>query len=428
MSEAIKAALDCINKEHLDIPPEKERYFEILINQIIVEEVPINPERDRISVGTVANGVTEALVCSRDSINPIDEFNDRIDEFVSDIKRGGYDSYTVIFPLNMQEMPKLPSSFEVRGHELQKIPSEKWLSEYQDSAGELVLGAGRDKMLFEFFSSNDTEDGYDDRWTEYLTYWKVDCDANDSKFAMEIAQDLTSLLTAKINYAYHLWRFPPVRAPAPFPRARWSRLQEPFLFLAHQEEFVGYHIIDVERRRPEGIEWGDDDFVSRFNRLPKFPFEVEGINKVLVNSLLAYQQGITAKDNQQSYFSLWRGVENLAQLERSQSVEEAVERGIFALEHLDPDAYDPALYSIRETIFGLRNELTHEGVHVSIPELVRKYLKLIFDGLFELYLVYLEEFNSKEIARDFFHYNMKSEEAKVRIREVLDLGKRVPDS
>jgi hypothetical protein len=419
MSESIERALSYIEDDSNQVSQEYKRQFALWVSQIIDERVALDLEEDRVSLETVDFTVRTALRNAKDSSNPVRSVDDEIKEFATYIKRGDFDSYDIIFPLNMSDVDELPRSFEIGGHKVEFIPSDKWESEFKEPASEMVLGGGRDEMLFEFFK--DSENGW---WTDYLTFWKIECESNDAKYAMDMALDIIVLLLAKINYSYHVWRFPPVRARGPFPRTRWSRLRKPFLLLAFQEEIEGYNIIDVERRRPEVFEWHDDDFTSRFNRLPNFSFEEDDIGELLINALLAYQRGITESDEQQSFFAFWRGVEKLAQQERNQSVETAVKRGIFALEHLEPDAYDPVLDSVENKIHELRNEITHEGVHISVPEVHREYLKLIFDGLFELYLEYSSDFNDKDLARDFFKYNMKSDSTKRRIMTALKLGEK----
>lgn len=432
----LEDALECLRydrrKEEYRVQGGMGAKLQRILDDFIEEETNFDSQRDKLTKRTLIPAFQDAVIEIAEETH--EEDNPDLDSLLEDKKEGvlretlGREptTFTIAFPLNLRESDNIPDSFSTPSSKFERISKTQWREEYEEPARDL------DESSLVAFLDESPNDLYEsDGLGGVFTYWKTEFDARDHHYALGRIPEIVRLLLGKLNFI--MWKRSasvpqPVSDERP-PNARWSQLREPFVYLVFNGDvYQDFRPYDYDLRR--GSEGGRRDMDDRMEKFVEFPDlsaareDLNDLDEILANAVLAYQDGITESSIHQSFFAFWRGIENLAQVERGQDREVAVDRALFALESMtEKGVVREELLEAIEEIHGKRNELVHQGPHTGISRYHRAAAKILLDGLIELHIYYYEDASSEEDFKRLFAYGTKSEEEReeaIRVIEEID--------
>ena len=305
--------------------------FDYHISMIIDEQFKIDIHDKRITHNEIAQAVKDILFdMKRDQVvgdlaNDIDSaFNNRKGEALSELLRGTLTEYTLTFPLNLGLIQPYIDELSVLEADFQPVEQEEWVDEYFE-----VAKAEDDGFLKKFLqvSPNDFLD-------DQFAYFEIQYEARSEGYALARVQDLANLAVGQLNSCIHQRSRAPSRPSngTALPYETWAALKEPAFYLVFDKnEYLFPRPMDYGYRRVIGTSERRKQDVLDFYSLPELS-EGDPVDTDLINGILAYQDGMTEPSKRKSFFSFWRGIENLSQV--ASPKHEVKERSRFALEHM----------------------------------------------------------------------------------------------
>lgn len=362
-------------------------------------------------------------------IDVVSAFKTKKGDFCRRTLGGSFNSYTLAFPLNILGVEKSRLCFETPETKIKNVDRYVWKDVYEKPARKCEDSSF--KRFLDRESPNSLEP--DDYGNKKFTFWKAEYDAQDGSYALSAIQNVVRFFLAKLNYALYngLGKTKPSGNKPPY--ARISPLQEPFFYLVYDGNmnYNSYHPMDFEYRRRQSFVRGNaSEILSRFDELPRLSTvnpDLSSIQETLMNALLAYQEGVTTSILEQSFLSFWRGIENLAQIEKDQSHREIMSRvePIFRIQIEDEPLLEReknALRQIRET----RSRLVHEGSNLphgnhrkKVTEPKQLIAKRMIDNIIEFFLEYYEEGYNSHDFQTFLKYIAEAETKNAHSLDIL---------
>lgn len=351
-----------IIEEHLNIDVDDKRITHREITST-VEQILIDIKEDQIE-----NELTDDIVS---------EFNKRKGEALSQLLSSDLDQYTLIFPLNLGLIESAIGELAALEGDFQRIDQNKWVNDYFEVA------KSEDDTFFKEFLDVSPNDFLSNRFAYYQIQYK----ARSYGYALSRVQDLANLAVGKLNYCLHQRSRsrPRPTSDSALPYETWAALKEPAFYLIFKDgKYQFSRPMDYGYRRNVKTSKEREQEAQEFYSLPLLS-ENDPVDADLINAILAYQDGLTEISKRKSFFSFWRGIENLSQIDSPKS--EIKDRCRFGLEYVrGEDAVFPTLEKAHEEIDEIRNSLAHEGVHIFVGEDHRNYAKVLLDGMIELYI------------------------------------------
>lgn len=339
----------------------------------------ISKETIRYELHDILHEVEERQRTSSDTINLNNEFATLKDNRWNSLLGGNYTTYTITFPIHIRDHGRLTNRFTAAGIELINIPYQTWETEYQQRA----LNADQ-RYLDEVINRLPADfrfDGY--------SFWKVEYNANDAKYAFQNVRKALHLFLAKLTYAIHFEDAmkPTAAGRDKLPRYRWSALREPPLYVVFDKnDYIDFFAPSIQFTKSEATR----DFaetVQYLQDLPEFsvtrddPITVE---TKIVNALLSYHDGMTESTIQDSFLSFWRGIEILAKYDSPH--EDVGPKALFIYKYISDTTYIvPGLEEFVEEMAEKRGEFVHRRVDLEISERERGYAKILLHRLLEFY-------------------------------------------
>jgi hypothetical protein len=405
-----------------------------ILDRYIQEETNFDAQDHKLSKRSLILAFQDAVIevadQTHDEVNPDLEtiYQEKKEEVLRQTLGQALTTYTIVFPLNIIENDAIPDSFSTPEAGIERISETKWREEYEEPA------RAQDDTSLESFLEESPNDLYEsDGLGGVYTFWKVEYDARDHRYALSRVPEIVRILLGKLNYV--IWKRSvgvprPVNEDRP-PKSRWSQLKEPFVYLAFEgDEYLNYRPYDYDlRRASEGQRRDMEERMENFHQIPDLSAtrdNMYSVQELLANAILAHQDGITESSVHQSFFAFWRGIENLAQVSRTQGKNVVVDRALFALESMTEkgvvrEELQDAIYEIHNK----RNELVHQGPHTGITRYHRAAAKILLDSLIEFYIYYYEEDRSADDYRRLLKYGTKSTDERIEtvqaIEEINDL-------
>jgi len=394
--------------------------FQHVIDDFIESETSFNAHRQKLSKTTIILAFQDALIEVAEEIHSVDDpdLENKLEEMKQEVLRNtlgrDLETYTVVFPLNLKENSRIPGVFSMPDANFERISEREWEQDYEQPARE------NDETSLSAFLEESPNDLYEsDGMGGVFTFWRMDYDARDHRYALSQVPEIVRLLLSELNFVIWQWTsgIPRPASNERPPNARWSELKEPFIYLIFsQDEYLDYLPYDYELRRgSEGNRRNMDERIERFEQLPGFSVrreELTDVEETIANALVSYQDGITESSIHQSFFAFWRGLEILTQVERGQGKDVVVERALFTLENVtEREFVRRRLKRALDEIEDKRNSLVHEGPHTGISHSHRDTSKLLLDAMLELYFSYYDEDFSNDDFRQLLKYGtMTSQE------------------
>jgi hypothetical protein len=386
------------------------------VHRIVDEQMRINVHDEKITHYDIAKLVKDILfdikedqIADNLTSDPVREFDRRKGEALSQLMTDGFNQYTLTFPLNLGLTQQYIDEFSVLEGNFQPIEQDRWVNDYFDTA------KSEDSGFLKKFLKVTPNDFLDDRFV----YFQIDYEARSEGYALSRVQDLANLALGELNYCiYQSFRNPPSpTSDSSLPYETWAALKEPAFYLVFEDsDYLFPRPMDYGYRRGIGISEKRKQDILDFYSLPELS-EDNSVDVDLINSLLAYQDGMTESSKRKSFFSFWRGIENLSQVDSPKS--EVKERSRFALEYVrGMDAVFPTLEKAHGEIDDVRNSLAHEGVHIFVGDEHRNYAKVLLDGVIELYFQERGEFDREEFDT-FLDYGVEYRKGAGKIISIL---------
>lgn len=436
----IEEAFECLRFDPIDedyrVRSGMGSRFGHILDDYIDDETNFDPQQHKISRTTVVQAfhetVLEVAEDTREEDDP--DYEELMEAKKGDVLREtigrDLESFTIVFPLNLREASSIPDSFSAPDADFERIPEDEWRDRYADPAVE-----ADETSLSEFLEESPNDLYEHDGVGGLFTYWRTSYEARDHHYALSRIPEVVRLLLGKLNFV--LWKRSadvpqPARNTRP-PNARWSQLKEPFFYMVFKDgDYLNYWPYDYDlRRSSEGGRRDLEDRIEEFRDIPEIPAsreDLEDLDEILANAILAYQDGITESSVHQSFFAFWRGLENLAQVERGKKNEAVVDQGIFALENMtEKGVVRRELQEAIEEIYDKRNELVHQGPHTGISRYHRAAAKILLDVFLELYFTYYDDFDVEDYSR-LLEYGTKTPEEREITKDTLDIIEALEDT
>ncbi|WP_434522506.1 hypothetical protein [Halorubrum sp. AS12] len=407
----IKQAIDCtrrsITQDGYGVSPSRADEFHKYISRIAGEELSIDHHHHRVTQHTIIQSVKEiifelaARLDDDSNINLRNEFESLKNEMCKEMLGSGLTRYTIAFPLNIIGMGEPGDTFHTPDGDVTKISRHEWEKNYEDPARE---NESLERFLYR---ESPNELGPDKFNNNKFTFWEVEYFARDPEYAIYAAQSIIQLFISKLNFVHYRRSRAPTQPSGNSPYyQRWSPLRQPFIYIVLDDQnHIRYQIGDFEyRRRPLRAHEDMSEYENWLDELPDLnAVNHDGddntqIDNDLINALLAYQDGLTRSSPQQSFFSFWRGLENLTHVERGQPRQQVSKRaiGLFKLEATDH--YVPWHQQEKlDELYDKRNDIAHDGPHTRIRESHKIITKRILDVLLQFHFEHYTEFNKEEM-------------------------------
>lgn len=393
-----------------------QELFYYQVYRIIDDQLSINVHDKRITYNEIAEAIKEKLIeIKKEQIeggladDPVNEFDRRKGDVLSELLDRGLNEYTLTFPLNLGLLEPFIDELAILEGEFHRIDQEKWIDDYFDVA------KAEDDTFFEEFLETSPNDFLDKRFA----YYEIEYEARSDGYALSRVQDLANLVLGELNYCIHQdSRGPPSsKSDSGLPYDTWSALKEPAFYLVFEDgDYLFPRPMDYGYRRNIGISRKSEDFIEDFYSLPALSEDTD-VDRDLINAFMAYQDGLTESSTRKSFFSLWRGLENLSQIESSKR--EVKERSRFAYEYMrGKDAVFPTFENAHKEIDEVRNSLAHEGVHVFVGEDHRNYAKVLLDGMIDLYFQERSDFDREDFGI-FLEYGVEYKKGAGKLIQIL---------
>ena len=390
--------------------------FNYHVAKIIEEQFTIDMDDKRITHREITSTVEQILTnIKEDQIESeltndiVSEFNKRKGEALSQLLSSDLDQYTIIFPLNLGLIKSAIGKLAALEGEFQRIDQDKWVNDYFEVA------KSEDDTFFEEFLDVSPNDFLGSRFAYYQIQYK----ARSHGYALSRVQDLANLAVGKLNYCLHKRSRarPRPASNSALPYETWAALKEPAFYLIFDDcEYLFSRPMDYGYRRNVKTSKEREQEAQEFYSLPPLS-ENDPVDADLINAILAYQDGLTEISKRKSFFSFWRGIENLSQVDSPKS--EVKDRCRFGLEYVrGENAVFPTLEKAHEEIDETRNSLAHEGVHVFVGKDHRNYAKVLLDGMIELYLQERMEFDRNDFDI-FLEYGAEYQKGAEKIISIL---------
>jgi len=390
--------------------------FHYYLDKIIEDQFKLNIHDKKITysdLGEVVKGIMfdmkRAQIEGDLSGGPVAEFDKRKGEALSEFLSNGLRDYTLTFPLNLGLIQPDIDEISVLEGCFQPVDQDRWVKDYFG-----VAKAEDERFFTEFLEIS--PNNFLDRT---FAYFKIDYQARSEGYALSRVQDLANLAIGELNLCIHQnSRAPPKpSSDTALPYETWAALKEPGFYLVFEDdEYLFPRPMDYGYRRYVKSSRQRKDDVADFYSLPELS-EDDPVDTDLINAILAYQDGLTEPSKRKAFFSFWRGLENLSQIDSPKG--EVKDRGRFALEHMrGRDTVLPTHERAHEQIDDVRNSLAHEGVHIHVGNEHRDYAKILLDGMIELYLQKREEFNREDFDT-FLKYGIEYQRSAGKIISIL---------
>lgn len=424
VEETIRNALDCTryspDEDRHKVNPGMSVGFRKEIAKLVDEEISVDIYEYRITKGTLITSMWELVLelgglLRKDPDLDIEQTFERLKrELYRETIGAPLITYTVAFPLNLLRMSEPGDSFQISDVALTRISRDEWKNQYENPAL-------KDDSFKRFLTRESPNSLEPDRFgNETFSFWIVDYPARDPGYASFAVLRWVRLFIAQLNFVHHKrYRALPRPAGDRPGYLRWSPLREPFCGLVYDGgEFIRYQAVDFDYRRrslmpTEDIDWYKTHLREIPDLNPIINRDEDGgnLDTNIVDALLAYQDGITTATPQKSFFSFWRGVENLTYVkpeqpnsyvyERAESLFQLKSRGEYIPWH-ERDAMDD--------LSDRRNDIAHTGSHIHIENSHRTITKRILDKLLEFHFNHYREFDADDM-RTFLDCNSHSIES-----------------
>lgn len=364
---------------------------------ILIENLSINPEGLLVSRGRVRGELNRLILAVSDDDDPVDAFEDRVDEIINGIRELKVTEYEIAFPLNFERKKSglLPDPLEFKNIEFHSIDLSEWKSDWVPNYAE--HDKNRQLYKLESFlqkSPNDIDD------SQY-TYWRASFRARDQHFAVNHILDALTTILGQINYAMHFQQARGIYTQrGPWPN-RWAELRSPFILLVYIEDKFETHYFpdsDASLRKPDSpYSHREELFEEVLDWLPTFDAQ-EPLDPRLIKGFRMYQTGITNTQNHERFFAFWRGIEVMASIGDSQSLtneDDAISGIIERVQQLF-DWDNPEIARLRlDRIADKRNDYVHEG-DVSIEMIDYNLAKLLLEGVINFACERREDWNVRD--------------------------------
>ena len=390
--------------------------FNHYVFMIIDEEFKIDIHEKKVTHREIAEVIKDLFfeikedeVAGELTNDVVSEFKSRKGTVLSQLLSGSLTEYSLAFPLNLGLIKSEVGKLSALEADFEQVEQDEWINQYFNTAK-----AEDDGFLAEFLDVS-PNDYLEDRFAYYRTKYK----ARSEGYALSRIQDLANLAVGMLNRCLHQNSRAPPRphSDTALPYETWAALKEPAFYLVFEnDEYLFPRPMDYSYRRVLKANRERRQTASEFESIPNLS-EDDPVDSDLINAILAYQDGLTETSERKAFFSFWRGIEILSQVDTPKS--EVKERCRFGLEYIrGEDGIFPTLEPAHEEIDDVRNSLAHEGVNIHVGHNHQNYAKVLLDGMIDLYIQERENFDQDDFDT-FLEYGVEYQRGAGKIISIL---------
>lgn len=342
----------------------------------IIEQADISSDRLRITSNKIGKELAEVLADIESEDDPVEAFNERVDQTKTELEGKEVREYTIAFPLNISTYNRLEdiedagflsNKMKMDGVEFKKISQEEWEKDYIPNYKEHADRSLTMSVLWNYVSELPA-----DLDEQFSTYWKASYYSRGPGHAVNKIENSLLLLLGKINF--HMYNSKTYEAKSdPYP-PRYSNLTLPYIYFKYQDFFNGFRIGEISGAFLNAEDLSNCSYSTGKFDIPNFERE-ENLDSRIKSALKAYQAGMTSLNLQKSFFDFWRGIESLASFSVDDSSAEIANR---CCTFLDSNTADLNAALMRR-LCKQRNTYTHEFGKRSINLRDRDLVKLCLE-------------------------------------------------
>lgn len=224
--------------------------------------------------------------------------------------------------------------------------------------------------------------------------WKTTLTAAHPEYALRMVKEALKLLSARLNHAAHYLDLNKItdRDPVGASRSKisghWTAIQQPIAVFweaiddaelgERSDDHRGYEPLN-EGGLPEVV-LDYNDISDRYEQHMDEPFPCD---KPLYEALSEYQRGLTADTYEESFYSFWRALESLTQIENVRSGAEIIDTAVAALDVASGGEYDPIITEVAPEVWDTRNNWHSNSGWDLIQRPHEQVAKILVDALIE---------------------------------------------
>lgn len=347
--------------------------------RVLLYDCSIKPRDFRISDGYFDFELRQLLGNLDPEGDIVRQYRDEIGKRKAEYGKAEWDSYDVVFPLNLDfEYTDELQEWDFRGIHIKEISKESWENLVPVTEANLINESKEVRLhMLPLFSKSPNS-------FEDMTYWKTEHEAHEPGYVVSEANDIITSFLGKINLSlrYENDRYREINQS--IWRKGRSEILPPFVYiLLNNREIVDIqtHPNATPRETVEIKSRERKKFENLMNYFPDFGSDKSKKDRVLISSLKLFQRGMTEPDQSVAFLEFWRCLETLTQSESGDTSKDIIERGAKFLSTNEDIEYERR-YNI---LIEVRNNIVHQGAGVSVNQSDISLLKQICEPIFNLY-------------------------------------------
>lgn len=343
-------------------------------------------------------------------------FWNRMDEIHRVLGTRDRTTYSIVFPLNLVfKGVERSDEFQVLGETVEAITDEDWTTccewaydEEEERAAQSNAVNKQNRLERQFEGSpNQLDRGGQ-------SYWMVEVEALDRRFALGTCISTLQFLLGRINYALTRNRLEGEQFNSSVWNTRWMDLRLPFVYLvfADNEYSSFFHSRDPTPRRSVVLHGHKATrYKSNLEEIPRLRADLNEMESRLVKAVSSFQDGVTNTDREDMFLHFWRGAEWLTLTSETDTTSTVVQRARTVARTSNVASQSVVRYK--------RNKLVHEGESVEITTDDTNTVKDMLEELIALYVERAGDWSHDQFLF-FFENADKSDDALDHLQQVRE--------
>ncbi|MCU4718138.1 hypothetical protein [Halapricum hydrolyticum] len=374
----------------------------------IIERVNVDTDQFRLSEQRLRKQIKESVWKAKsENGDTADLFWSDMDDIHRTLGTQDRTTYTIVFPLNVVfDEVERPDEYDSLGYSVQAISSDEW-DDYCDRAYEAEQERAEESDVIN--DRNKLEEWFSDSPNQLdrqgQTYWLMEIDALDPRYASDRCVEALQYLLGRINFALTRNQLEGMQINSSVWNTRWQDLRLPFIYLVFEDsDYLKFSYSTDPTPRRSTILAGHDAsrYTEYFDEILSLNGSLNEMEARLVKSMSSFQDGVTNTDRENAFLDYWRGAERLTLTTETDTTSTVVQRARTV-------ARSSNVVS-QSTVRDKRNKLVHEGDSVEITTDDTNTVKDMLEVLIRLYVDKSGEWGHEEFLF-FFEHADKSDAA-----------------
>ncbi|WP_115864214.1 hypothetical protein [Halorussus litoreus] len=374
----------------------------------IIERVNVDTDQFRLSEQRLRMRIKEFVWKAKtESGDTAEVFWSDMDDIHRTLGTQDCTTYTIVFPLNIVfNKVERPDKYRSLGHSVQAISSNEW-GDYCDKAYEAEQNRAEESdaindrnKLKKWFSDSPNKLDRDAQ-----SYWLMEIDALDPKYASDTCVEALQFLLGRINFALTRNQLEGNQINSSVWNTRWQDLRLPFIYLIFEEDdYLKFSYSTDPTPRRSTILSGHDAsrYTEYFDEISSLNGNLNDMENRLVRSVSSFQDAVTNTNREDAFLDYWRSAERLTLTTETDTTSTVVQRARTVARASNVVS--------QSTVRDKRNKLVHEGDSVEITTDDTNTVKDMLEVLICLYVDKSGEWEHEDFLF-FFEHADKSDAA-----------------